>query len=176
MPEYKYVVADAKGKKIFGTITADNEDSCRKIFDQRGLYCLSLAPVSFIGKDIGGSGQFKVKDLSVFCKQFSAMLTSGISVIKILDILYTQSTNKGQKKIIKAVYDSVQKGTQLSKAFAEQGRAFPEMMINMVEAGESGGSLDRVMGKLSEHYEKATKTGNKIRGAMMYPIILGSSL
>lgn len=175
MPEFRYTVIDAKGQTLSGTMEADNIDACRRIITQRGLYCMELSPASLATRSIsfGKKTKFKTKELSVFCRQFSTMLTSGIGVIKALDILYNQADQPHLKATIKKVYESVQRGQSLSASFSAQNGAFPDLMISMVESGEASGTLDSVMERLSEHFEKSVKTANKVRSAMMYPIILG---
>ncbi|HCA29685.1 MAG TPA: hypothetical protein DEP23_09035 [Ruminococcaceae bacterium] len=137
MPEFRYSVVDSKGQTLDGVMEAESQEICRKIISQRGLYCLSISPVSLASRSIsfGGKSKVKLKELSVFCRQFSTMLISGISVIKSLDILYNQAENSPFKSVLKKVYESVQRGQSLSSSFASQNHAFPEMMINMVEAG-----------------------------------------
>ena len=175
MPEFRYSVVDSKGQILNGVIEAENQEVCRKIIAQRGLYCLSVTPVSLASRSItiGGKSKVNLKELSVFCRQFSTMLISGISIIKSLDILHAQAENSRFKDILKKVYESVQRGQSLSSSLASQTGAFPEMMINMVEAGEASGTLDRVMERLADHFEKNLKTQNKVKNAMMYPLILG---
>lgn len=176
MPEFRYTVVDSGGHHLSGLIEAENEEICRKIIAQRGLFCISIAPVSFASRSLsfGGGKRIKPKQLSVFCRQFSTMLNAGISIIKCLDILHDQTDKSKYKETLKSVYEGVQRGQALSAALNAQEGYFPEMMINMVEAGEASGTLDDVMNKLAETYEKSIKTANKIKSAMMYPIILGS--
>lgn len=173
--EFRYSVIDSKGLPVSGVIEAANEDVCRKIFAQRGLFCLELTPASIASRslNIGGKFKFKTKALAIFCRQFSAMLSSGIGVIKCLDILFTQCDDPGQKAVLKKVYESVQRGQSFSASLKNQGGAFPEFLVNMVEAGESSGTLDGVMERAATNFEKSLKTGNKVKSAMMYPIILG---
>ncbi len=173
--EFRYSVIDSKGLPVSGVIEAASEDVCRKIFAQRGLFCLELTPASIASRslNIGGKLKYKTKDLAIFCRQFSAMLSSGIGVIKCLDILYTQCDNPAQKLVLKKVYESVQRGQSFSASLKSQSPAFPEFLINMVEAGESSGTLDGVMERAAANFEKTLKTGNKVKSAMMYPIILG---
>jgi type IV pilus assembly protein PilC len=173
--EFRYSVIDSKGLPVSGVIEAASEDVCRKIFAQRGLFCLELTPASIASRslNIGGKLKYKTKDLAIFCRQFSAMLSSGIGVIKCLDILYSQCDNPAQKLILKKVYESVQRGQSFSASLKSQSPAFPEFLINMVEAGESSGTLDGVMERAAANFEKTLKTGNKVKSAMMYPIILG---
>ena len=174
MPEFRYSVVDSKGQALSGVIEAENQEVCRKIIAQRGLFCLSVSPVSLASRNISfGSKNIKPKELSVFCRQFSTMLISGISVIKSLDILYNQAPKSNFKDTIKKVYEGVQRGQSLSASLMAQNNAFPDFMINMVEAGEASGTLDRVMERLADHFEKNLKTANKVKNAMMYPIILG---
>lgn len=174
LPEFRYSVVDSKGQALSGVIEAENQEVCRKIIAQRGLFCLSVSPVSLASRNISfGSKNIKPKELSVFCRQFSTMLISGISVIKSLDILYNQAPKSNFKDTIKKVYEGVQRGQSLSASLMAQNNAFPDFMINMVEAGEASGTLDRVMERLADHFEKNLKTANKVKNAMMYPIILG---
>lgn len=175
MPEFRYTVVDSNGQILNGVIEAENQDVCRKIISQRGLYCLNISPVSLASRSINivGKGKIKLNDLSVFCRQFATMLVSGISVIKCLDILYTQAEDPHFKAVLKKVFEGVQRGQSLSYSFAAQNNVFPEMMINMVEAGEASGTLENVMERLSEHFEKSMKTNNKIKNALTYPLILG---
>lgn len=176
LPEYRYTVVDAKGQQLSGTLEAENPEACRKIIAQRGLYCLDVSPVSLASRSIsiGGNNKVKLKELCVFCRQFTTMLNSGIGVIKCLDILHDQCDSPRFKEVIKKVYESVQRGQSLSSSFTAQGNAFPDLMINMIEAGEASGTLDRVMGRLADTFEKSQKTNNKIKNAMTYPIILGA--
>jgi len=175
LPEFRYAVVDTKGQTLNGTMEADNIDSCRRIITQRGLYCIELAPASLATRSIsfGKKPKFNAKELSVFCRQFSTMLTSGIGVIKSLDILYNQAEKPHLKAILKRVYESVQRGQSLSASFNAQNGAFPDLLINMVESGEASGTLDNVMANVAGHFEKSVKTNNKVRSAMMYPLILG---
>ena len=174
MPQYRYSVIDEKGQSLIGTMEAENLDVCRRIITQRGLYCIELKPASLTSRSFSfGKPKFKIKELGIFCRQFSTMLSSGISVVKSLDILYSQAEKPKLKAIIKGVYEGVQKGQAFSVALKGQTGAFPDLLINMVEAGEISGTLDKVMDRISDHFEKDLKTANKIKGAMIYPIILG---
>ena len=175
MPEFRYSVIDSKGQSLSGVIEAENQEVCRKIIAQRGLYCLSLSPVSLASRSInfGGKVKIKPKTMAIFCRQFSTMLCSGIGVIKSLDILHTQEENPKFKAIIKKVYESVQRGQSLSASLNAQNGSFPDLLVNMIEAGEASGTLDRVMGRVAEHFEKSLKTANKVKSAMIYPMVLG---
>jgi type IV pilus assembly protein PilC len=100
------------------------------------------------------------------------MLNSGLTLVRALEILYKEQIKPGPKQNFQEVYEEVQKGTSFSDALRLQQGAFPNFMVSMVQAGESSGSLDVIMKRLEDQYLKESKLNNKIKGAMMYPIIL----
>ena len=118
------------------------------------------------------SKKIKLKDISLFCKQMSVMLESGIPLNNAVDILEQQATSKNLKSSLKIVSKSLKEGSQLSKAMLDQDGMFPDLLIRMVQAGEKTGKLDEVLEKMSEHYTKELKTSRQIRGAMIYPAVL----
>ena len=109
------------------------------------------------------SKKIKLKDISLFCKQMSVMLESGIPLNNAVDILEQQATSKNLKSSLKIVSKSLKEGSQLSKAMLDQEGMFPDLLIRMV---------DEVLEKMSEHYNKELKTSRQIRGAMIYPAVL----
>ena len=118
--------------------------------------------------------KIKLKPLAIFCRQFATLINAGITAVKSLDILYQQTEDKPLKACIGRVYEAVQKGEAMSEAFRKQGAAFPELFINMVMTGESAGNLDAVLLRMADHYEKENKMKNKIKGAMVYPMVLAT--
>ncbi len=174
MPEYRYTVVDAGGKVLSGNIDAENEDVCRRIISQRGLYCLSLDPASLGSRSISFEGRprLKPKEVSVFSRQLATMLSAGVGVVKGLDILHSQSQRPAVKTVVRNVYEGVQRGQAFSSALRMQEDAFPSLLINMAEAGEVSGTLDVVMRRVADNLEKDVKTANKVRGALVYPAVL----
>ena len=118
------------------------------------------------------SKKIKLKDISLFCKQMSVMLESGIPLNNAVDILEQQATSKNLKSSLKIISKSLKEGSQLSKAMLDQEGMFPDLLIRMVQAGEKTGKLDEVLEKMSEHYTKELKTSRQIQGAMIYPAVL----
>jgi type IV pilus assembly protein PilC len=173
VPEYQYNSKDFSGKVYNGVIEADNLDLFYKILRERNQFCLHVKEADRQSLNISLTGnKVKLKDLSMFCRQFSTMLAAGLPVIKCLDILYEQTVNKQFKAIILGVYESVQRGDSLSRAMKAKKNAFPLLFLNMVEAGEASGSLDTVMQRLADQYEKDSKTQNKVTQALIYPAFL----
>jgi type IV pilus assembly protein PilC len=100
------------------------------------------------------------------------MLSSGLTLVKALDILSKEQENDKAQRIWVDIYEQVQKGESFSNALEMQGDAFPNFMKSMVNAGESSGQMDVIMKRLEAHYDKENKMNNTIRGALIYPIIL----
>jgi len=116
--------------------------------------------------------KFKTKEISFNCRQLSAMLSSGLTLVKALDILRQEQETDKAKMIWQEIYENVQKGESFSSSLEAQGDAFPQFMKSMVSAGESSGQMDVIMKRLETHYDKENKMNNTIKGAMIYPIIL----
>ncbi len=98
----------------------------------------------------------------IFCRQFNVLLMAGLTIIKVLDVIYQQTESKQIKAVVLKVYEMVQKGDLLSEAMRKQGDAFPGILINMVDSGEASGKLEIVMDRMAEHFEKERKLQNKI--------------
>lgn len=174
MQEYDCTVKAADGKtlKHFKTKAEDESELIVKL-KSTGFYLISFRALDR-KKDIVGGNALKMsqKDIANFARQLSAMLGAGVTLIKALNILYLQIEKKNIKESIKRMFESVQKGDQLSEALKKQTNVYPEIMISMIEAGEESGKLDQVIAKLADQFEKDVKLKNKIKSAMMYPIIL----
>lgn len=168
---FSYVATDVNGKKLKGKESAEDAAELIDKLRQKGLYCTSYKDLT-AGKANDVKFKFKTKDLSFFCRQLAAMLTSGVSLVKSLHILQSQTENKKMKAVLLDIYEEVQKGRSFSEAIATKPGVFPGLFVSMVGAGEASGNLDMIMNRVSEHYAKDSKTQNKIKGAMIYPIVL----
>lgn len=171
MPNYKYKGIDRSGKKVTGEYHAATEkDLYSKLKEQRITV--------FECKELKGNGKnrnkkFTSKQLSLFARQIGTMQSSGISVIKSLDIMRDQDGNTPEAtKVYNRIYDIINEGNTLSEGMESVPGAFPALMINMMRAGELSGRLDDSALKLAKYYEGESKIGSKIKGAMSYPIIL----
>ena len=171
MTTFSYVATDVNGKKLKGKESAEDAAELIDKLRQKGLYCTSYKDLT-AGKANDVKFKFKTKDLSFFCRQLAAMLTSGVSLVKSLHILQSQTENKKMKAVLLDIYEEVQKGRSFSEAIATKPGVFPGLFVSMVGAGEASGNLDMIMNRVSEHYAKDSKTQNKIKGAMIYPIVL----
>lgn len=114
----------------------------------------------------------KLNDLSEFCRELGTMVSSGISLIMAMNIIAKRTPNPKLQALYKDIYVKLQQGLSLSDALAAQGEMFPSLMINMFRASESTGMLDKTSMKLATQFDKDNKLQNKVKSAMMYPMIL----
>ncbi|MDA8387228.1 MAG: type II secretion system F family protein [Nitrospiraceae bacterium] len=117
-------------------------------------------------------GGIKEKDVVIFTRQFSTMIDAGLPLVQALDILASQAANKRFASIIGQIKSEVEGGSTYADALRKQPKAFSELYVNMVAAGEAGGILDTVLNRLAAYMEKAIKLKRKVKGALTYPIIV----
>ena len=174
MPQFSYTAVDATGKRLTGSLEATNKAQLIVKLKEKGFYVTEAEDKvdTAVKAQASMSKKIKLKPLAIFCRQFATLINAGITAVKSLDILYQQCEDKNLKACIGRVYEAVQKGEAMSEAFRKQGEAFPELFINMVMTGESAGNLDAVLLRMADHYEKENKMKNKIKGAMIYPLVL----
>jgi type IV pilus assembly protein PilC len=174
MQEYKCKVKRSNGELINNyKLKVENQEDLIFKLKQENLYLISFKEVEDRKDIIGGTRiKLSIKDIAMLCRQLASMLTAGVTLVKALNILYLQMEKKNIKESIKQLYESVQRGDQLSEGLRKQTGVFPEIMLSMIEAGEASGQLDHVVTKLAEQFEKETKLKAKIQTAMTYPIIL----
>lgn len=173
MPKFKYRAMNEAGERIEGTYEAASQDLVMDMISTNNYYPLKIEELNEGTKiDFSSMVRVKTKDIAIFCRQFYTMLDAGLSINSALHILAEQITNKKLRSALVKVEEEVRKGATLSEAMKEQKQIFPELLVNMVETGEVSGNLDSIMLRMSNHYEKENKINNKIKNAMIYPIVL----
>ncbi len=171
MKTFIYTATDVQGNTIKNArMVAEDVNEFLEKINEKGLFCSSYKEAS--DKKSNTLHKFKMEELAYNCRQLSAMLTSGLTLVRALDILYKEQVKEAPKQIFREIYEEVQKGSAFSDALKMQQGAFPNFMVSMIQAGESSGSLDVIVKRLEDYYDKQNKLNNKIKGAMMYPIIL----
>jgi type IV pilus assembly protein PilC len=121
-----------------------------------------------------GGGGIKMRDIVIFTRQFSTMINSGLPLVQALDILAKQSENKTLQEVTRAVVFDVESGHTVADALRKHPRAFNELYVNMVAAGEAGGILDTILMRLATFMEKNDALIRKVKGAMIYPAVIMS--
>ncbi len=112
------------------------------------------------------------KDLMVFCRQFSTLITAGVTVLAALKILQTQHKGRRYFAALRGVVAGLENGRSLSHCFNDEAKAFPRLFVSMVEAGESGGKLDEVLQRLADFYEKDHDLRERMKTALIYPLLI----
>lgn len=176
MPLFHYRAINSKGENVKGGLTAADRAEVLRILRESKLFPVRIDEANqdkWKGNpDIELFSGVETKDIAFFCRQFATMLGAGITIIQVLEILFRQTENKKLKKVIGEVYEEVQKGNTFSGAMKKHTKIFPELLVSMVETGEVSGTLDVIMDRMAVNYEKESRVRNKVRGAMVYPIVL----
>jgi len=171
MPDFIYEGKTRRGKSVKGEHTAENRDELFSYLRSKGIL---VSKIKRKGKSISlqiGTG-VKTDEITNFARQFSAMISAGLPLIQCLSILTEQTENSNFKKILKSVTSNVETGNSLADSLGKHKDVFPDLFINMVAAGEIGGILDTILLRLATFLEKAAALKRKIKGAMMYPVVI----
>lgn len=168
MPHFRYLAKNMEGRNLRGTTDAADESALRQQLKEQGLFLVTA-------KDVTASRSARKcssKQLAEFCKELSALLASGISIVRALEII---AEEEGLPAYARSVYLSVlsdlRKGTGLSEAM-ETKKYFPELMLAMIRSGEGSGNIDAVMERLAMHYERENRLKSQVKSAMAYPAVL----
>jgi len=117
-------------------------------------------------------GSVTDKDIVIFTRQFATMIDAGLPLVQCLEILSTQTENKFLSKVVGEVRQEVESGSTYADALRKHPKAFDDLYVNMVAAGEAGGILDTILNRLAKHIEKAAKLKKQIKSAMVYPLTI----
>jgi type IV pilus assembly protein PilC len=172
---FNYSAINAQGVELKGELHASDLDAARDLLRQRGLLPQRVAS-SHKKISAGGGLRKKIdqKALQIFSRQFATLIEAGVSVVTALTILEEQTLDKNLAKVITGVRADVESGMILSKALSQHPAAFDRLYVSMVEAGEASGTLDRVLDRLAVQIEKTMQIKRRVKGAMIYPIVVVS--
>ena len=174
MAKYQYKAKDMSGRIIEGIYEAPDRKNVVDMIRQKSFFLIELKEIQD-RKDIKEMDLFakvSVKDLTIFCKQFASILKAGVPLIQALNMLGEQTENPVLRNIIVKVSSDIQKGSSLSAAMGVHSKYFPPILIHMVHAGEVSGTLENSLEVMSVHFEKAYKLKQKVKSAMIYPIVV----
>lgn len=172
MPTYSYTARPATGGDIQkGEIeVGTKEDVFAHLRKQK------LVPVSVQEKEkeltLSFGSRVKTRDVVIFTRQFATMINSGLPLVQSLDILQQQTENEALQKVIRQVLYDVESGNTLADAMGKHPKVFSDLYVSMVSAGEAGGILDTILLRLATFLEKNDALVRKIKGAMIYPIVI----
>lgn len=171
MPLFEYKGKSLGGKQVQGELKAKNRQDLERLLRSNKILVTSISKKPSQINIRFGSGIKKI-DISRFTRQFATMISAGLPMVQCLEIMATQMESAEFRKVINEVKESVQSGSTLSEAMGKHKKAFDDLYVNMVEAGEVGGALDTILVRLALYREKADKLVRKVKGAMVYPAVV----
>jgi type IV pilus assembly protein PilC len=158
---FEYKVRDRSGALVTGQLVGDSETLVLQKLREGLKMEINLRP-----------GHVKLKQIAVFCRQFATMVNSGLPILRALSILGDQTESKELAKVLVQVRTDVEQGSSLSAAMAKHPKAFNNLFVSMIRAGETGGVLDDVLLQVATQIEKEVELRRKIKSAMTYPIVV----
>lgn len=195
MARFKYLAMDAKGKETEGVLDAESQSAAVAMIRSKGYFPTKVSEIGGAGskrkQEAGAAVQAKVsgkgfelkmpkffsarvkqKELMVFTRQLATLVDAGLPLLRGLRILLKQEKNVGLREALSGMGESVEGGSTFSEALGMYPKIFDKLFVNMVRAGEAGGVLETVLIRLAEFMEKAEKIKNKVKGAMIYPLVV----
>jgi type IV pilus assembly protein PilC len=170
MPAFVWKGKNRDGKAVSGERVAENKEAVMALLRREQVL---VSSVKEKGKEMAlpkFGGGVPAKELAIFVRQFSVMIDAGLPLVQCLEILGTQQDNKTFAKILQQTRMDVEGGATLADAMRKHPKAFDELFVNMIAAGEAGGILDTILKRLATYIEKAVKLKSQVKGAMVYPI------
>lgn len=200
MPKYRYIAADSEGKEKNGMLDAANKPAALVKLRELGLHPSTVEEVlvaTAVPRRAAGSAQragargssgmnvnlsiplpkflrrrVKRKQLATFTRQLATLIDARVPLLRALQILRKQEQNSGLGEIIGELCEAVEGGSTFAEALSQHPKVFDRLFINMIKAGEIGGVLQVTLNRLTEFVEKAEKIKTRVKGAMIYPIVV----
>jgi len=174
MPIFIYKAKHKGGRTVKGELEAPNQQMAESALQKRNLKDIKVKPKP---KDIleGTFLETKVtsRDMVIFSRQFATMINSGIPILQALQVMCEQTDNSKLRRKLYQVRNDVEGGSSLYEALSKHKDVFDDLYTNMVHAGETGGVLETVLNRLAEYIEKAASLKSKVKGALIYPAVVG---
>lgn len=174
MLTYTYTARDASsGQKIKADVKAENEQAAARLIQKEGL-----APLSITIKDAEGKGfrrffsRVATKDKVIFSRQLSTLINAGLPLVQSLRSVAAQTKSKPLQIVIASVISDVEAGRSMSEAIGKFPNVFNQVFVSLIAAGETSGTLDSALERLANQQEKDAEIVSKVRGAMIYPVIV----
>lgn len=168
---FNYSGLNAQGKRVDGVVNAADLKEAHSELKRIGVDVISLTPKR--GFRLRGRGKkIKVKDIQLFTRFLSTMMSSGLPIIQALDIIGHDQDNKNMQALIMSIKNDISGGKTLAETFNQYPQHFNELYINLIKAGEKSGTLDKMLNRLAGYIEKSETLRRKMKKAMTYPIAI----
>lgn len=177
MPAYAYKVKTAAGLVMEGLIDADEQKNAVDKLRAQKYVVLEIVekrenPLEKLQAMFKSKGQVTSKDLVLFSRQLSTLVSAGVPIVQSLGILESQAENPAFKEVLQSVKSDIEAGLSISDALKKHPDAFPDLYTSMIKAGELGGILDTILERLTAYMESSEALKAKVKSAMMYPAIV----
>lgn len=174
MKTYKYIARDQGTNKVVKSIVqADTEASAGKLLVSQGYTPLKIKETSSGGGSVFKiTGKIKSKERVVFIRQLATLIGAGLPITQSFHTVYEQTTNKRLQAIIGEIISDIEGGKTLASSFSQYPKLFNDVVISLITAGEASGTLAESLNRIANQQEKDSKALSKIRGAMIYPVIV----
>ncbi len=169
MPTFTYTARTAAGQLKNDTLDAPNRDEAIANLRRQRLTVVKIDENAGNRKK---GGKIAMRDIVIFTRQFSTMINAGLPLVQALDILAQQSESPALRDVTRQVVFDVESGHTVADALRKHPKAFTELYVNMVAAGEAGGILDTILLRLAVFMEKNDALVRKVKGAMIYPTVI----
>lgn len=172
MPTYAYKAIEHSGKAVTGSLTAENRQVALRLLDEQSLHPLSVEESR--ARSLSGRGpKIRLRHLTTCYQQLSDLLRTGVPMMTALDVMSSQDGGSAVlQQILREVREDVAGGATLADALEKHLSVFSDLHCSMIRAGERGGFLEDVLGRLAGFAERQDELRGKLRGAMIYPCIL----
>ncbi|HOB75535.1 MAG TPA: type II secretion system F family protein [Phycisphaerae bacterium] len=174
MATFTYKAKTRTGQTVTGVLTAESHPAALRTLDDRSLFPLEVTEGSQAAKSviIGRKKKVRLKALATLYSQLADLLRAGVPVLRALDVLARQSSDKLLSEILRDIHSDVSGGETLADAMAKHPNAFNELAVAMVRAGEQGGFLEDVLVRIAVFTERQDELRNKLLGSLVYPAVL----
>jgi type IV pilus assembly protein PilC len=172
--QFTYKAINKDGKIVTGTAEATSKQALLTLLHRQGLRPMLIEAKrrKLLSGFFGPSKKVKSSDLVIFTRQLSTMVSAGVPLARSLAALQSDASNPYMREVLGGITKDVESGMSLGDAFAKYPKVFSEVYVNMVRAGEEGGILDKILKRLALQVEMDASIRKKIRGAMMYPLVI----
>ncbi len=172
MPSFSYKAVGGDGQPVSGVLTAENYQVALRQLEEQALFPVEVSEGAKQTNTPFSGGRVKTAHLTTFYGQLADLLRAGVPIMRALDVLSGKGIKGTLAQVIREVREDVAGGISLGEAMAKHPRTFSPLQASMVKAGEQGGFLEDVLARIAIFSEKQDELRNKVRGAMVYPVIL----
>jgi len=175
MPKYTYVAKDKEARGFSGIIEAKDYSLAVRELKKRNFVVISVTEEKEVKATTAAKSKgkkVKTSDIVVFSRQLATLVSSGVSLLTCLNIIYDQIESVYLKQVVVDLRKDIEAGSSLFNAFSRYRGVFPAIFINMVKAGEASGSLGEILDRVAVYLEKTEKTKRKIKSALTYPVVV----